>query len=198
MTMISLADLKARLAPLDLTATGPPECQPAGVLVPIFCADHGPHLIFTQRTGTVKHHQSQISFPGGVFDPGDADLLSTALREAQEEIGLDPGRVEVIGMLKPTATVTGFWINPFVALVPYPYDFRLNPEEVAKLLIFPLKDFFPPARWRTGPYTYQGKTVSVCCWHQDDTCIWGATARLLLDLLTRLDKNPFGATPCRD
>ncbi len=194
----SLPELKARLSPLDLTSPGPPGCQPAGVLVPLFCAAGEPQVLFTQRTGTVKHHQSQISFPGGVADPGDENLLATALREAQEEIGLDPQRVEVIGMLRPTATVTGFWINPFVALIPYPYVFRLNPQEVARLLIIPLREFFPPERWRTEPYTYQGKTISVCCWHQGDTCIWGATARLLLDLLTRLEKNPFGATPCRD
>jgi 8-oxo-dGTP pyrophosphatase MutT (NUDIX family) len=193
-----LATLKDCLAPLNLAIPEPPGCQPAAVLIPVFWRQDTPHLVFTQRTDTVKHHRSQISFPGGVADPGDADLLATALREAQEEIGLDPGQVEVLGMLQPTATITGFWINPFVGLIPYPYDFRPNPEEVAHLLIYPLPAFLPPARWRTGPYTYQGKTVSVCCWHQGDICIWGATARLLLDLLSRLGKNPFGATPCRD
>ncbi len=198
MKLISSAELKDRLSPVDLTAPAPSRHQPAGVLVPLFWRAAQPHLVFTQRTGTVKHHQSQISFPGGVFDAGDKHLLATALREAQEEIGLDPGQVEVLGMLRPTTTITGFWINPFVARIPYPYEFRLNQEEVARLLIFALEDFLPAARWRTGPYTYQGQTIRVCCWHFGDTCIWGATARLILDLLTRLDQNPFGSTPCRD
>jgi 8-oxo-dGTP pyrophosphatase MutT (NUDIX family) len=195
---LSPAGLGSVLSPVVPTDDSPPDCQPAGVLVPLFWQEGEPHLLFTQRTELVKHHQSQISFPGGVADPGDPHLLGTALREAWEEIGLAPRDVRVLGMLAPTATVTGFYIHPYVGVIPYPYDFRLNPREVARLLTYPLAEFLPPERWRTGPYTYQGRTVSVCCWHLDDTCIWGATARLLLDLLSRLGKNPFGTTPCRD
>lgn len=195
---LSPASLAAVLAPVTLADDSPPDCHPAGVLVPVFWQGGEPHLLFTQRTELVKHHQSQISFPGGVADPGDPHLLATALRETWEEIGLPPREVQVLGMLDPTATVTGFFIHPFVGVIPYPYDFCPNPREVARLLTFPVAEFFPPERWRTGPYTYQGRTVSVCCWHLNDTCIWGATARLLLDLLSRLGKNPFGTTPCRD
>ncbi len=195
---LSPAALQALLSPVTLSADSPPDCQPAGVLVPVFWQAEEPHLLFTQRTEQVKHHRNQISFPGGVADAGDPHLLATALRETWEEIGLAPREVQVLGMLAPTATVTGFCIHPFVGVIPYPYDFRPNPREVARLFTLPLAEFFPPRRWRTDLYTYEGRTVSVCCWHLRDTCIWGATARLVLDLLNRLGKNPFGITPCRD
>jgi len=149
------------------------------------------HLLFTQRTMHLRDHQGQISFPGGVQDPGDQDLLATALRETEEEIGLAPEDVEILGMIAPLATVTGYWINPFVGLIPHPYDFRINHREVKRLLVFPLADFLPPARWSTGTYTYQGQDIQVCCWKHQDTVIWGATARLLLDFLSRLGEQPL-------
>ena len=159
--------------------------------MPLFQVNEDPHLLFTQRTFTVRDHQGQISFPGGVQDPGDPDLLTTALRETEEEIALHPDAVEVLGRLNPVETVTGYWINPFVARIPHPYDFRLNPFEVDQLLVFPIKEFFPPERWSTGDYTYKGQTITVCCWRYDQTVIWGATARILLNFLIRLGENPL-------
>lgn len=194
-----LADLKARLASLAAPPAPSPELLPAGVLVPLFWVGEEPHLLFTQRTFTVRDHQGQISFPGGVQDPRDPDLLATALRESEEEIGLKTDQVQVLGALGPVATVTGYWIIPFVGLIPHPYDFRPNPREVRHLLIFPVKEFLPAARWSTGDYTYKGRTVKVCCWKHGNTVIWGATARMLLDFLARLEEFPLGNQPvCRD
>jgi 8-oxo-dGTP pyrophosphatase MutT (NUDIX family) len=193
--------LKSRLV---LEATPPPPAlglRPAGVLAPLFLASDKLHLLFTQRTWTVKDHQGQISFPGGVQDGRDRDLLATALRETQEEIGLEPQRAEILGSLKPIATVTGFWITAYVALIPYPYHFRPSPEEVARLLLLPLHGFADPRRWSAGPYTFQGRSTQVCYWRHRGIVIWGATARLLLDLLAHLDIHPFAAgkdTPCVD
>jgi 8-oxo-dGTP pyrophosphatase MutT (NUDIX family) len=140
---------------------------------------------------TVKDHRGQISFPGGVQSPGDLDLLATALRETREEIGLASEEVEILGGLTPMATVTGYWVNAFVGLIPHPYDFRLNEQEVKSLLFFPLAGFCEAGRWNSGDYTYQGQSVRVCCWRHEGTVIWGATARLLLDLLARLGEIPF-------
>jgi hypothetical protein len=170
-------------------------------LVPLFLVHEDPHLLFTRRTFTVRDHQGQISFPGGVQDPGDPDLLTTAVRETEEEIGLTAGVAEVLGRLEPVTTVTGYWINPFVALVPHPYEFRPNPLEVQQLLIFPLEEFFSAHRWSTGDYHYKGRVVRVCCWRYDKTVIWGATARILLNFLALLGENPLGVnekTPCLD
>lgn len=199
MNSSALSPLKERLSPPATPAVPAVGLLPAGVLVPLFLVDATPHVLFTQRTFTVRDHQGQISFPGGVQNPSDPDLLTTALRETEEEIGLQPAAVEVIGALNPVATVTGYWIIPFVGVIPHPYHFRPNPLEVRQLLRYPLEEFFPPARWSTGDYIYKGQVVRVCCWKYEGTVIWGATARMLLDLLSRLGEDPLAGRPaCLD
>src|SRR5512144_1158781 len=141
-----LARLKSLLT-LDLATATAPGMVPAGVLVPLFLDKGEMQVLFTQRTFTVKDHRGQISFPGGVRHDGDVDLLATALREAQEEIGLDPKVVEVLGPLPPVDTITGYCINPFVGVIPHPYDFQPNPLEVKRLLLLPLAGFFEAGRW---------------------------------------------------
>jgi 8-oxo-dGTP pyrophosphatase MutT (NUDIX family) len=191
MGRFSLAVVKERLS-LEPPSPAPEERMvPAGVLVPLFIKDKTPHVLFTQRTLTVKDHKGQISFPGGVHHPEDPDLLTTALRETQEEIGLDPRVVEVLGSLKPIATITGYWVTAFVGVTPHPYDFHLNPQEVKRLLSFPLEGFCDSNRWSTGNYTYRGRHTRVCYWTHDKTVIWGATARILLHLLARLGEHPI-------
>lgn len=144
-------------------------------------------MLFTQRTYLVKHHRGQISFPGGVHDPDDDNLLATALRESQEEIGLVPQEVDVLGFLNATLTITGFRVYSFVGLVPYPYEFLLNDREVARLLAFPVRELLQPHRWRTGPHEYEGKHSTVYYCQMSQTTIWGATARILVDFLALLN-----------
>jgi 8-oxo-dGTP pyrophosphatase MutT (NUDIX family) len=191
MVPLTLDYVKSRLALGDRSLAAPEGLLPAGVLAPVFVAAGEVSLLFTQRTMHLKDHQGQISFPGGVKDRGDPDLLATALRETEEEIGLKPEEAEVLGTLAPVATVTGYWINPFVALIPYPYDFRINHHEVNRLLVFPFAAFCVPERWSTGSYLYKDRTVQVCCWKYQETVIWGATARMLLDFLSRLGEYPL-------
>jgi 8-oxo-dGTP pyrophosphatase MutT (NUDIX family) len=183
--------VRSRLSMEDRSSAAPQGLLPAGVLAPIFVAGGEVSLLFTQRTMHLKDHQGQICFPGGVKDPGDPNLYSTALRETEEEIGLKPAEAEVIGTLTPLATVTGYWINPFVAAIPYPYDFRINHHEVNRLFIFPLTAFCGSEYWSSGPYQYKDRTVQVCCWKYQGTVIWGATARMLLDFLDRLGEHPL-------
>jgi 8-oxo-dGTP pyrophosphatase MutT (NUDIX family) len=191
MVSLTLDFVRSHLSLQDGSSAAPEGLLPAGVLAPVFVAEGEVSLLFTQRTMNLKDHQGQISFPGGVQDPGDPDLLASAVREAEEEIGLKPAEAEVLGTLNPVATTTGYWINPFVAVIPYPYNFRINHQEVNRLLIFPLEAFCVPERWSSGPYQYKDQTVQVCCWKYQGTVIWGATALMLLDLLSRLGKQPL-------
>jgi 8-oxo-dGTP pyrophosphatase MutT (NUDIX family) len=196
-----LAHLKDHLSQeLDPPATAP-DLVSAGVLVPLFLKDEKLQVLFTQRTLAVKDHRGQIAFPGGVRDPEDPHLLATALRECQEEIGLDPEAVEVQGALPAVATITGYYITPFVWIIPHPYNFRPNPREVKRLLALPVTDFSPPDRWSSGPYVFQGRTTRVYYWHNGLEVVWGATARILLNLLAHLGVYPIPGdrdAPCLD
>jgi 8-oxo-dGTP pyrophosphatase MutT (NUDIX family) len=186
-----LARLKD-LLPLSEAAPDPAlDLVAAGVLVPLFATEEEFRVLFIQRTLLVKDHRGQIAFPGGVRDPEDAHLLATALRETQEEIGLAPGAVEVLGTLPPVATITGYHITPFVGLIPHPYDFHPSPREVKRLLTLPVDGFYPPERWRSGPYVFQGRTTRVCYWQNGQEVVWGATARILLNLLAQLGVHPI-------
>lgn len=168
-----------------------PGLVPAGVLAPLFFNEGEAHLLFTQRTFTLKDHRGQISFPGGVKDAEDPVLLATALRETKEEIGLDPQVVQVLGALPPVETITGYRITPFVGIIPHPYEFHPNPLEVKRLLLLPLDGFYEASRWSSGDYRYQGQTTRVCYWRFDHEVIWGATARILLNLLAFLGQHPI-------
>jgi 8-oxo-dGTP pyrophosphatase MutT (NUDIX family) len=186
-----LARLKDHL-PLEPAPPAPaPDLVAAGVLVPLFVAEEQFQVLFIQRTLLVKDHRGQIAFPGGVRDPEDAHLLATALRETEEEIGLAPAAVEVLGTLPPVATITGYHITPFVGLIPHPYDFNPSPQEVKRLLNLPITEFYPPERWRSGPYVFQGRTTRVCYWQNGQEVVWGATARILLNLLAHLGVHPI-------
>ncbi len=105
---LTLDRLKSSLSLSDRCLLPPAGLVPAGVLAPVFEAEAGLSLLFTQRTMHLKDHQGQISFPGGVRDPGDHNLLATALRETEEEIGLPPEKAEILGDLTPVATSTGY------------------------------------------------------------------------------------------
>ncbi len=194
MVRLSPELIKSRLG-LDVKEPEPaPGFLPAGVLVPLFFSGGAAQLLLTQRTWNLKDHRGQIAFPGGVRDPEDPHLLATAIRETQEEIGLDPGVVEILGSLNPVTTVTGYWISPYPALIPYPYEFSPNQREVKRLIFVPLEEFLQPALWSTRLFEFKGQTVWACYFHYGKTLIWGATARIILELLARLGENPLEGT----
>jgi len=157
----------------------------AAVLLPLFQSGSDYHVVFTKRTDTLKHHKGQISFPGGSYEPADGDLLTTALRESCEEIGVQPDHVSILGRLDDLATFsTNFTISPFVGLIPYPYPFRPNPIEVAMVFDVPLSVLCDPTVGRSYIRARDdGATIEDYEFHIDGHVIWGATARIVRHLL---------------
>ncbi|MFW0859160.1 MAG: NUDIX hydrolase [Dehalococcoidia bacterium] len=166
-------------------------CDPglisSAVLVPVYQKAGEYYILFTRRTERVEYHKGEIAFPGGRKDEDDSNLLATALREGFEEIGLRPEAVEILGELDDESTIsTSFVVSPFVALIPYPYDFEINREEVEGLVEVPLAVLRDKANFREEVITDGGRTFMAYSYHYGDEVIWGATARILkrfLDLL---------------
>jgi 8-oxo-dGTP pyrophosphatase MutT (NUDIX family) len=172
----------------DPQPTPMPAAIPAAVLVPLFLAgeEREPHAVFTRRRTDLRRHAGEISFPGGRRDPEDADLKATALREAEEEIGLPSAQVQVLGELPAVNTfVTGFEIHPFVGLIPAGLEWRASPTEVDAVLELPLQAL--RAGRTRAELTRRGFTFQTDVYVTGDSLIWGATARILEHLLERQD-----------
>lgn len=163
----------------------------AAVLVPLLDADGEPEILFTRRSHMLPHHRGQVAFPGGRHHPEtDPDLEATALREAQEEIGLEPGRVRLLGALDDIETVaTRFLITPFVGIVDRPYEWRPCPREVDAIFTVPLRVLSAPEAARQELWDFDGRQVPIDTFPVDGHVIWGATQRItqnLLDVLSTL------------
>jgi len=149
--------------------------------VPLVDAEE-PALIFTKRTADLSRHAGEISFPGGMHDPGDGDLLDTALRETEEELGLHPGGVDVLGALEPITTfTTGFWVTAFVGALDETPRLAPSPDEIAEVLQVPLHvldEVEAEVEW-----THEGRTWRGHVYDVDGHVIWGATGRMLHEFL---------------
>jgi len=157
----------------------------AGVLLPMYGWPDRPGLMFTERRSDLRRHAGEISFPGGRQEKPDEDLRSTALREAQEEIGLDPAQVELVGALPPIGTyVTSYKVHPFVGLIPEGLPLRPNPAEVETVLAFDLEKLRGAYAMRR--LVRRGVPFRTPTYEIDGHMIWGATGRILRDLLERL------------
>jgi 8-oxo-dGTP pyrophosphatase MutT (NUDIX family) len=156
----------------------------AGVLVPLFVRDSSLWILFTRRTESVEHHRGQISFPGGGEEPGDQDLLATALRESEEELAIAPADVIPLGQLSPIVTVTDFYVEPFVAAVPQPYVWRPAEAEIAEVIEAPIARLMDPAIREAREIP--GRNGTILFYHYGQHVIWGATAGILAELLDAL------------
>ncbi len=163
----------------------------AAVLVPLFGESRRRGLVFTERRPDLRRHAGEISFPGGRPDSPDEGMLQTALRESEEEIGLDPKAVDVLGALPPVSTiVTGYKVHPFVGLIPEGLDFKPNPTEVAAMLMFTLDEL--RAGFAMRRLIRRGVPIRTPTYLVGDHLIWGATARILGSLLERIGGEASG------
>ncbi len=160
--------------------------QRAGVLVPIIQTIDGPQLLMTKRTEQVETHKGQISFPGGMSDSADMDIVDTALREALEEVGIPNSSIEILGLLDDLPTPTGFVITPVVGIIKDLPSLTPNRNEVAEILNVPLDFFVDIRNARTELREWRGKDHEVWFYQFGEHLIWGATAAISRSLLKKL------------
>src|SRR5215207_4815212 len=183
----SAGDLSDGYAELELNEETRLKC--AAVLVPLVWQDAEWHLLFTRRTDTVESHKGQVSFPGGACDEGETTPEQTALREADEEIGLQVNDIKVLGRLTNLITISYFRVTPVVGVVKWPAVFRVGEHEVARIFTIPVAWLANPSnRWQ---FEIPGTQRSLIAYHPyDGELLWGATARMTVDFLTVLGLQP--------
>ena len=161
----------------------------AAVLVPIVVYPDGMNILLTRRTDHLKDHPGQIGFPGGQVEPQDDGPMQTALREAQEEIGLAPEEVEFGGYLEPHAVVTGFAVTPIVGFIAPAADRKLDEFEVAEVFEVPLAFFLDAENLQRSVRRYRGVEVPLFEYQYEGRRIWGATAHMIHEFIKLINKN---------
>ena len=167
-----------------------PNPHPAAVLIPFLEKEDGWHLLFIRRT-VVPHdlHSGQVAFPGGRCNSADADAESAARREAQEEVGVSPADVHILGRVREMLTISNYRVTPVVAQIPWPYEFIPQEEEVDRIFTIPLKWLSNPDHYEVRMQGLQilGQNVPVIYFHDyEGELLWGASARITLLLLESL------------
>jgi 8-oxo-dGTP pyrophosphatase MutT (NUDIX family) len=175
----ALADGPRRYLPLD-------NLRPAAVLLPLSVRNGEDWILLTRRTEQLPHHGGEIAFPGGARHEGDADLLQTALREVEEEMGIQPRDVTIFGRLDDFFSVHDYHVTPFVGSYPSPYPFRVNPAEIAEVIELPLQAFLQPGVWHQEDWHHRGRSHPVDFFRIGPWEIWGLTAAILRQFLLRV------------
>ena len=174
----------------DAQTAMPSVPRAAAVLVPIIDRAQSPSLLLTTRAGHLRHHAGQISFPGGRIEAGDDDVLGAALRETQEEIGVEPSYVQPLGFLPDQIVLTGFRITPVVALLRPGFSTRVDATEVAEVFEIPLEYLSHAENFRSTRRVLRGVEVMLKDVHFEGRVVWGATAGMLQMLHVALLRAP--------
>ncbi len=158
----------------------------AAVLLPLTYYGNEWHVLFTRRTDRVESHKGQVSFPGGACDEGETTPEQTALREADEEIGMNPADVKVLGRLSRLITISSFRVSPIVGVIPWPYAFKVAGVEVARVFTIPL--LWLANRNNYWEFSFHESERSLIAYHPyDGELLWGATARMTVNFLKTLE-----------
>ncbi len=184
---ISGASSMAEVGDLDLVdRESLTSIRAAAVLIPVIPRPEGPTALLTQRPDTMASHPGQVAFPGGKVDQGDADEVAAALREAEEEVGVIPDTVELIGRSAPYVTGTAFRITPVIGVLPPDFQARPDPTEVADVFEAPLDFLFNTTNHQTGQAYWKGKHRRYVEMPWQGFRIWGVTAGIIRDLYANL------------
>jgi len=160
----------------------------AAVLAIFLSGKHGDEILFTRRTDTVLDHKGQVSFPGGAVEPGDTSMEAAALREVQEEIGLNPETITLLGRSRDMFTLTGWWITPVVGYYSQSDGFLPNPTEVSRVFTLPVDWLSLPTSWEKRTYIIDDRVRENVIFYgvNDGEILWGVTALMVHDLLRKL------------
>lgn len=174
--------------PSSLTRDLATNLRPAGVLIPIIERPDALSVLLTERSADLRHHAGQVSFPGGGMESHDDDIIATALREAQEEVGIQPHEVDIVGFLNPTPTITGFAVTPVVGFVRQSFSLSVDPAEVQRAFEVPLDFLMDSRNEEHSVREFQGARIPVVTFHYEGHRIWGATAGMLITLRQLLSR----------
>ncbi|MEJ2793525.1 CoA pyrophosphatase [Iodobacter sp. LRB] len=183
----SKLDAATHITAGDLGGEAMPESRKAAVLIPLVLHPDGPTVLFTERAAHLSTHAGQVSFPGGAYETLDADLIATALRETQEEIGLSPERVAVMGSLAEYFTISRFRVTPVVGVLQPGFDLTPDPNEVADVFELPLSVLLDARRFERRMIERNGQRGFTNFLEHDGRVVWGATAGMLLMLAKSLE-----------
>jgi 8-oxo-dGTP pyrophosphatase MutT (NUDIX family) len=179
--------LRARLHAFPQRTIPAESLRPAAVLIPLLVRDGEDCVLFTRRTEHLPHHAGEISFPGGARHAGDVDLVATALRETEEEIGIPAARIEVHGRLDDFWSIHGYHVVPFVGTIPHPFPYQVAAHEIDELIEAPLNHFRTPGVHHVEDWTHRGRVHPVDFYRFGEHVIWGLTAAILRQFLTVTD-----------
>jgi|SRR5262245_28555459 len=160
----------------------------SAVLAPLFTKDGEDRLLFTVRNDRVRHHKGEICFPGGAYDRADHNLLTTALRECEEELGIKRGDIEILGELDDLITPTYYRITPFVGRIPHPYPLVVNATEISETIEVPVSFFLEEGNLKVKTIEYFGEIHQVPLYEWKNYPIWGATGRVVRQLVDLIKK----------
>lgn len=175
-------DTLAREWPTGLRQRLTANLKPAGVLIPIIDRPDGLSVLLTRRSAKLKHHAGQVSFPGGRMEPTDRDIRHTALRETEEEVGIQPHKIQVMGYLPPMPTTTGFAVTPIVGLLDSDVAVSIELAEVERAFEVPLCFLLNPQNQQMSEREFEGVMMPLVEFHFGGERIWGTTASMVIEL----------------
>lgn len=183
--MLDPAALRLALNSHPIRQLSGDQLRPAAVLLPLLVRNDEDCLLFTRRTDLVRHHRGEISFPGGGREPADPDLVATALRETEEELGIAGDQIKLLGRLDDFISVHGYHVTPYVGQLQMPLRLRVDRGEIAEVIEVPLARLSAPGVWRKEHWPHRGRLHPVHFYTVDHHEIWGLTAAILRQFLKR-------------